>query len=180
MENICILLYGFRGSGKSTFSNYLRDNYNASYLHVRRTYRAKYNSEPPPSYPDMHAESGDKSHWYYKILDEINQVKEKPIVIIEGLFSVEEYLWWKSVLKNVFVVFTEVDETLRFKRFLDRENSTIEKAIEDFSKSNEFREGAGTLKMKKKADIIFYNNDDMDTFIGQIEQFMKIIGIEHA
>lgn len=174
-----LFIYGLMASGKSTFCNYLVKKYNYTTLPVRRMFEKKVGNveDAGKVFLSFLALFNNRTHWLDFISDEIEEVlKNNKNIILEGLFSYEEYLWMLSRFKITEhrLIFIEIsDKNIRLNRYCKRENLSPSLCKIKFDDSDTSRIQAGVLESREHADIILDNNENENKYFSRIETFMK-------
>ena len=110
-----------------------------------------------------------------KLESSIREAVEHNNVIIDGLYTWQEYLYLKKVFGESFkVIAVVVDKEIRYKRLKQRDVRPLskEEALgRDYSEIENLEKG-GPIAI---ADYYLLNNDDRASFYGQIETLLNNI-----
>ena len=183
MNNVCILLFGLIGAGKSTFGTYLKERYDAGYMHVKHQLEKKYGLENvPSSYQNLLEKNNSRSYLLDLLKDELCSLESMKIFILEGLFTMDEVLWCKSFFhRKVIVVYIETTDTdIRFYRVKKRGVHLYQKSKRNFKTCDEIRKKWGVDLMKNNADFIIYNNENKEIFFSYIDEFINKVNENNA
>lgn len=166
-----ILLYGLTASGKSTFCNYVNVKYGIPILQIRRLFESIVGkTNAPKIYHELLFQNKSRVAWLNYISDEIkNHISIKDLVIIEGLFTIEESLWFKQFSTIIIIYIENRSLKNRITHFCSREN--LEQTIGEMTIriSDQGRIKAGVLAVKEVADIILENDSSLYKFYSKID-----------
>ena len=119
-----ILLYGLTATGKSVFCNYVANKYNYRVIQIRRLFESVVGKDKAPEvYHKLLEITKSRCTWLNFISEDIAKtIDGHQIVIIEGLFTLEESIWFKKI-SDVIIVYLETNRVQkRVVRFCIREH----------------------------------------------------------
>jgi len=178
INNIGILLFGFTGSGKSTFCDYIKKRFGMGYVHVKRAFEKKYGVENAPLiYRNLINKYNDRSYYLNYLRSDLEYLKKNDMFVIEGLFTKHEVFWCTSFFnRKIVTVYIEIkNDDLRFSRYMEREKKSISEAKVGFDLSDEKRKRLVVHSMKEHSDFILYNDHKKEVFFASIDMFMAEI-----
>lgn len=152
------VIIGKNGVGKTIVGNYLMDN-GFQLIEIRGVLNS-------------FSEHKNKSSIYYserktKVLELtmpyiINKLKVNKNIIVEGILSKEEVIFFKRFIPDFHIIYTQSNKTYRITRIKKRSNYKYKKeAVSNVAKSDFFRSKImGIEEVKKYADLIIKNNSN--------------------
>ena len=178
-----ILLYGLTATGKSTFCKYVNEKYNYKVVQVRRLFETIVGKDKAATvYHELLKKTNSRCAWLELIsADILNFIENQQIVIIEGLFTVDESVWVNN-LSDIIIVYLENNKELeRTIRFCEREHLQLDSGKMKMKNSDIGRIKAGVPSVKDYADYIINNDKSLqefyiaiDNFISQVRQKSRI------
>ena len=184
MNRTCIALYGLKASGKTFFSDYLHEKYNAKVLYLSRMLELKLCAHTPEGfakYSELKLENSSRIPMIQTLENEIiNEIKDESLIVIEGFLSNEdcEYFNEHFDLNCLKVLILNTDFNNRLQRFCNRHNYEKDTAMIELHKDDLFRIKAGYDRTKDSCNYVIDNNKTIDVFENNIDEFMKMIGEE--
>jgi len=122
---------------------------------------------------NMRKEHGD-TIWAKKTVDAINQLKQVPFVVIDGIRSVEEVKYFRSHLSDSFYLVGIVAPTkLRHKRAKNRRRVDDSSDEEVLRKRDEREKKWGIDKVLDSADITVHNDSSLKAFHDEISKLFS-------
>ncbi len=182
MSRTYIALYGLKASGKTFFSNYLHDKYDAKVLYLSRMLEYKlcaHTSDGFVKYSKLKLENSSRIPMIQTLENEIiDEIKESVLVVIEGFLSIEdcEYFNERFKVNCIKVLISNTDFNNRLQRFCNRHNYEKNVAMSELHKDDLFRIKAGYDKVKDSCNYIIDNSKTIDVFKNKIDEFLKMIG----
>lgn len=173
----CVLLYGLCGTGKSAFCERAYDKFGLHYIQLRRLFESIVGKEDAPNiYHQLYEKTNSRTSWLELIKDELlTKVRNKDTIIIEGLFTREEAMWFES-FSSVYTIYLEVmDKGTRLLRYSSREKICAIDAQRRLSESDSGRIAAGVTQMKGLADYIITNDGSREEFLVHVDSIIKQI-----
>lgn len=170
-----ILLYGLTATGKSTFCKYVNEKYNYKVVQVRRLFENTIGRDKAAIvYHELLEKTNSRVAWLELISTDISKcIENQQIVVIEGLFTIEESVWFNN-LSDVIVVYLEnKTEQERTIRFCEREHLQVEDGKMKMKNSDMGRIAAGVQSVKNCADYIIYNDKSLQEFYLAIDNFIS-------
>ena len=112
--------------------------------------------------------------WAKRTLKKIETIKEKNLLVIDGVRNIEEIETFKKNLGKDFIVIAIVasDET-RQKRFLKRGRADDSKNIKDLKKRDKRELGWGLGNVIASADIVISNEGTVDDLQNEIIKILN-------
>ena len=172
-----ILIYGLTATGKSTFCKYVNEKYYYKVVQVRRLFEDIVGKDNAATiYHEFLENSNSRVAWLELISDEIsNSIESQQIVIIEGLFTVEESVWF-SKFSDIIIVYLENNkEQERTKRFCKREHLQLDSGNLKMKESDIGRITAGVLSVRDHADYIINNDKSLQEFHLAIDKIVNSV-----
>mgnify|MGYP003501373224 FL=1 len=127
-------------------------------------------------YHDLLKKSESRSAWLDLIYEDIIEcIENQKIVIIEGLFTIEESIWFNN-FSDIIIVYLENDKwQKRVSHFCEREHLQLGLGEIEMKKSDLGRIAAGVLSVKNYADYIINNDNSLQDFYLAIDNLMSKI-----
>ena len=104
-----------------------------------------------------------------------NCIENQQIVIIEGLFSVEESEWFNNYSDIIIVYLENNNEQERIIRFCEREQLELDAGKNKMKNSDMGRITAGVPFVKDYADYIINNDQSLQDFYKSIDNLISIV-----
>lgn len=175
-----VAVVGMCGSGKSTFVEIVKEKYSVNLISfgniVRNMMRDSNLEITPVNEKKMRSDIRTKYGTLYlaeRVIGEICQ-KNQEDFILDGVYSLEEYVLLKNKLPNIVFVALVADKSCRYERLKNRK-------VRPFSqKEVEERDMDEVVSINKGgpialADYFIVNNGDMQYLIFQIESIISKI-----
>lgn len=99
------------------------------------------------------------------------------LIIVEGIRSYHEVLMFKENFENFKIVSVFAKPEIRFKRLLERNRADDSQDINIFNERDQRELNFGIGKVISLSDKMLINESSLESFIDQIEEFYKEIGI---
>lgn len=170
-----ILLYGLTATGKSTFCRFVNEKYNYKVVHVRRLFETIVGKDNATTvYHELLKKTNSRLAWLELISSEIsNRIENQQIVIIEGLFTVEESEWFNNFFDIIIVYLENNNEHERTIRFCKREHLQFDSGKMRMKNSDIGRFTAGVPSVKEYADYIINNDKSLQEFYIAIDNLIS-------
>ena len=178
--NKLLAIVGMAGSGKSVACEYLENiGYKKIYFGgVTIDELKKSNLEITPDNEKMMRESLRKEFgmgaYAIKLLPVIEEFYNNTNVVLDGLYSWDEYLILKEKFPNLKLVAIITDKELRYERLTKRVIRPLTKEEarnRDISEIENIKKG-GPIAF---ADFYLYNNGDLEDFKNNLENILRRI-----
>lgn len=172
-----ILLYGLTATGKSSFCDYVANLYNYRIIHVRRMFESVVGKDRAPVvYHQLLTKTKSRCTWLNLISEDIlKNLDNQQVVIIEGLFTIEESIWFKKQSDVIIVYLENNREKERIVRFCERERLLLSLGELKMKNSDIGRIEAGVLSVRSFADYIINNDSSLENFYKAIDLFIEQI-----
>lgn len=183
MSRTFIAVFGLKASGKTFFSNYLHDKYDAKILYLSRMLEQKLNACSTPDGFAKYSELKLKNISRIPMIqtlenDIIAEINENDLVVIEGFLSNDDCKYFNEHfnVNCIKVLISNSDFNIRLERFCNRHNYEKDSAITELQNDDLFRIKAGYTIVRDGCDYIIDNSKTTDNFENKIEEIMKMIG----
>lgn len=172
-----ILLYGLTATGKSTFCKYVNEKYKYKIVQVRRLFENIIGEDKAATvYHELLEKTKSRFAWLELISADIsNLIENQQIVIIEGLFTIEESVWFNNFSDTTIVYLENNKEHERTLRFCDREQLELDAGKIKLKNSDLGRITAGVPVVKDYADYIINNDQSLQDLYKAIDNFISKI-----
>jgi len=178
--NKLIAVVGMCGSGKSIASNYY-ENLGYKKVYFGEVTMDKLKEENLVINPENERMMQKKIRKLYGMdayakfsLSRIDEYIKDNNVIIDGLYSWDEYILLKDKYPNIYLIAIITDKNIRYKRLQKR-------IIRPFSESDAIKRDISEIENLSKAgpiayaDYYVFNNSDEKTFINRLDIITKMI-----
>lgn len=171
----CILLYGLCGAGKSTFCKRAKEKYGLHCIQLRRLFESIVGKkEASKLYHKLYEETSSRTSWLELLKDELlSEICDKDTIVIEGLFTGEEAVWFES-FSSVYTIYLEiVDKEIRLSRYSSREKMCVDYAQKRLLESDCGRIAAGVMQMRDSVDYIITNDGSLEDLFVKVDSIIK-------
>lgn len=178
--NKILAIVGMTGSGKSVACDYLEEiGYKKVYFGgVTMEELKKANLEVTPENEKMMRESLRKEFgmgaYAIKLLPVIENLHDKYDVVLDGLYSWDEYLILKEKYPSLKLIAIVADKDIRYDRLSKREVrpfTNVQAEQRDISEIENIKKG-GPIAF---ADFYLYNNGDLEDYRKNLEEILRRI-----
>lgn len=178
--NKILAIVGMTGSGKSVACDYLEEiGYKKVYFGgVTMEELKKANLEVTPENEKMMRESlrteFGMGAYAIKLLPVIENLHDKYDVVLDGLYSWDEYLILKEKYPSLKLIAIVADKDIRYDRLSKREVrpfTNVQAEQRDISEIENIKKG-GPIAF---ADFYLYNNGDLEDYRKNLEEILRRI-----
>lgn len=171
-----IAVFGLKSVGKTTFCNYLSSKYSYNVIYLSKMLEKKFcNSvEGERKYVELKYYSESRIHIVNALFPEINQELKKNFVVIEGLQTTSDLLWFSKEfsIKCESVYIKNNDFELRLKRYQARNNYPINYAKRKLILSDIRQKDIEAKYNIERTNYTLNNSTGLENFKRQIDNLI--------